>query len=354
VSGSRREALAALFGAAVASAADERGTSRRIPSMQAVPQPYDQVSFQRDEQEVARFHYGAALNRPFVYPVIGPSGRTLTRMGHPGDPYTHSHHNSIWVSYSSVNGIDFWSDHRTDRGRIAVREVVELEDGEERAGVLTKGVWVEATGRELLREYRETWVYRRPNRELLLIFDLTFHAAAADVTFDKAGFGPVGVRVAKWMAVHFGDGRILNSEGGQGEPGTFRKPARWMDYSGSVAEGVREGLTLLDHPKNAGHPSPFHVREDGWMGAMLSTEKAVTIVRGTPLHLRYGVYAHGGSARPEHLDRHWDDFAKLDLHPPFGPPQTERECLHGGHRKFNKPQSFSTTQQCLDYVRKGR
>jgi hypothetical protein len=197
-------------------------------------------------------------------------------------------------------------------------------------------------------------VYRLANRELLLVLDLTFHAAAAVVTFDKAGFGPVGVRVAKWMAVHFGDGRIVNSEGAEGEPAAFRKPARWMDYSGSVAEGVREGLTLMDHPKNVGHPSPFHVREDGWMGAMLSTEKAIPVSRETPLHLRYGVYVHGGVAQPAKLNNRWEEFAKLDLHPAFGPPRAARDCLHGGHRRFNSPQSFATTQQCLDYVQSRR
>ncbi|MBA2527593.1 MAG: PmoA family protein, partial [Pyrinomonadaceae bacterium] len=248
-----------------------------IPAMQAVPQPYDQVSLQRDEREIARFHYGPALNRPFVYPVIGPSGRTLTRMGHPGDPHSHSHHNSVWVSYSSVNGVDFWSDHRADRGRIVVREVTELEDGNDRAGIITKGAWIDPAGKTLVREQRETWVYRLEDRQLLLVIDLKLDAAAGEVTFEKAGFGPVGVRVAKWMSAHFGDGRITNSAGGEGEPATFRKPARWMDYSGSVASGVREGLTLMDHPMNPGHPSPFHVREDGWMGAMLSTERPTII-----------------------------------------------------------------------------
>jgi hypothetical protein len=49
--------------------------------MQAVPQPYKQVSFQRGGGEIARFHFGAALKRPFVFPLVGPSGRSLTRLG---------------------------------------------------------------------------------------------------------------------------------------------------------------------------------------------------------------------------------------------------------------------------------
>src|SRR5687768_551831 len=56
---------------------------KQVPFIQAVPQPYDQLSFQRDGTEIARYHYGKDLRRPFVFPLVGPSGRSLTRMGHP-------------------------------------------------------------------------------------------------------------------------------------------------------------------------------------------------------------------------------------------------------------------------------
>ncbi len=53
--------------------------------MQAVPQPHHEVSFQREGTEIARYFFGAENERPFVFPIIGPSGRSLTRMGHPRD-----------------------------------------------------------------------------------------------------------------------------------------------------------------------------------------------------------------------------------------------------------------------------
>src|SRR6267154_1046201 len=77
-----------------------------VPRMQVVPQPHAQISFQRDGVEIARYHYGDDNPRPFIFPVIGPSGRSLTRMGHPHDPESHSHHNSVWVSYQNVNGVN--------------------------------------------------------------------------------------------------------------------------------------------------------------------------------------------------------------------------------------------------------
>lgn len=322
----------------------------RIPRMQAVPLPGDQISFQRDEKEIARYYYSPALNRPFIYPVIGPSGRTLTRMGHPGDPFTHSHHNSIWISSTKVNGVDFWSDRGASTGRIVTTEIVDLDDSDQRAGVTAKAAWTSGQGKVLLREQRECWVYPLQDAEWMLVLDLLLEAAAEDVTIEHAAFGPIGVRVAKWLSVHFGDGRIRNSSGLEGEKAIFRKPARWVDYSGSIAPQKVEGLTLFDHPGNPGHPSPFHVREDGWMGATLSEDRDTVVTRTKPLHLRYGVLVHAGMPDGSALERRWQEFAKLDLHPPFGPPKTERDCLHGGHRKLNRPHPFATTKQCLDFV----
>ena len=43
-----------------------------VPRMQAVPLPRDEVSFQRDGGEIARFHFAQDQRRPFVFPVIGP------------------------------------------------------------------------------------------------------------------------------------------------------------------------------------------------------------------------------------------------------------------------------------------
>src|SRR5438105_94701 len=112
------------------------------PRMQAVPQPYDQVSFQRDGVEIARFHFETTLKRPFVFPLIGPSGRSLTRMGHPHDPITHSHHNSVWVSHHDVGGVGFWNDATTSEGRIVHQKVIRYEDADDGALIEVQNAWV--------------------------------------------------------------------------------------------------------------------------------------------------------------------------------------------------------------------
>src|SRR5207245_1545335 len=118
--------------------------AKPVPVMQAIPLPHDEVSFQRDGVEIARYVFGRELNRPFVFPVIGPSGRSLTRMGHPGDPETHSHHNSVWISHRDVNGFNFWE----DRGKVGIvqKRVLRFDDGDQSASVWTENAWTASAG----------------------------------------------------------------------------------------------------------------------------------------------------------------------------------------------------------------
>jgi len=293
--------LALFFLASAATAAE-------VPRMQAVPQPYQQVSFQRDGVEIARYHFGPELNRPFVFPVIGPSGRCLTRMGHPHDPESHSHHNSIWISHQDVNGEHFWADR--SGARIIHQRIEEFEDGADTAAVQSFNAWVGKDSKTLLRERRRTSVQLLPDNEWLLILDLQLEAQETDVTLGKTPFGLIGVRMAKSIGVKDGGGTIRNSEGGVNEPDVLWKPSRWVDYSGPITATATEGITLMDHPANPNHPSVFHVRNDGWMGASLTYDAPRTLAPGKPIQLRYGLYIHAGAPTVEQLQQRWQEFSR--------------------------------------------
>jgi hypothetical protein len=313
------------------------------------------VSFQRDGIEITRYHFSPDLNRPFVFPVIGPYGRSLTRMNHPGDPYTHAHHYSVWLGFGRVNGFDFWSDHgKQPHGRIVHKRLDRLEDGDEMAAAVAFAEWTADGGKVLLREKREVFVRLLPDKEWLLVIHAVLDPAADEVVLEKGFLGPMSVRMAKTIGVHHGGGTIRNSEGGENEAGVFRKRARWMDYSGQIDNGVIEGLTLFDHPSNPRHPAHFHVRDDGWMGALLTHEEPLIIAPGSSLDLRYGVYVHAGAPSPESIDRQWRAFAAAPLWPPFGPPRTEKDCLHGDHKRHNTPRQFRSHADCVSFVKIGK
>ncbi len=337
-----------------------------VPAMQVLPLPYDQASFQYLGRELTRYHFGPSLRRPFLYPVAGPEGRSLTRMGHPRDPFGHSHHNSVWISHADVGGVNFWADRAEALsllGRIVCQRIEQYEDGDQSAWLVAVHAWQDGHAKTILLERRRIEVQLDDPDHWWILIDMELAPPGQEpVTIGQSPFGMIGVRMAKTIGVTDGGGRLLNSEGQLGEPAMFRKPARWVDYSGPILpfaspsaseqkllhavssdqpaaspkpqppvaghakpssvpvesrSGVSgkhcAGITLMDHPANPGHPTAFHVRADGWMGASLTLAGPITIQPGQTLRLRYGLWVHPGVPNRAQIDAQWQRFAKMPL-----------------------------------------
>jgi hypothetical protein len=313
----RRDLLASSALAAVALGREVTAQtieSKPVPGMQVLPLPYNQATFELQGKELTRYHYGPELKRPFLYPINGPSGRSLTRMGHPQAPASHIHHNSVWVSHNDVNGDVFWGD--TGPGRIVHQWMVQFTDADNQAGLVAVHHWIGKDNRLHLIERRGITAVDLSNGEWLLIADLQLEADKTPTTLGKTPFGLFAVRMAKSIGVSDGGGTIRNSAGNvneTGDNGVFWKRARWVDYSGPILPGVSEGIAMLDHPANPGHPAYFHVRNDGWMGASLCFEGPITVEPGKLLRLRYGLYIHSGVPKPEAIDLKWSPFSKTTI-----------------------------------------
>jgi len=283
--------------------------AKPVPDMQVIPLPYDQASFQYRGRELTRFHFSPTLTRPFLSPVIGPAGCSYTRMGHPHDPQGHSHHNSIWISHVNVNETDFWAD-RTG-ARIVCRQIDRYEDGMKQASLLCTNAWQNAQSETLMLERRRIEVVPLEVGQWMMTIDLQLEAPGkTPVKLGETPFGIIGVRVAKTIGVNDGGGRILNSKGRINEKQIFRKPARWVDYSGPITAQQTGGITLMDHPGNPGHPTPFHVRNDGWMGPCLTLNEPLTIEPGKPLRLRYALWVHEGVPSRNDVEKLYRPFAE--------------------------------------------
>jgi hypothetical protein len=290
----------------------ELPAARPVPRMQVLPLPGDKASVVRDGSELARYYFGKDLYRPFLYPLIGPSGRSLTRMGHPRDPNTHSHHNSVWISHHDVGSVGFWNDAKSSEGRIVHQKVLRYEDSNEEALIEVQNAWIDGAGRGkvLLEEQRAMRFRPQNDGQWLLVLDMTFSAPKQPVTLGKTNFGFVGVRMAKTIGVNDGGGTIRNSEGAVNERQVHEKSARWVDYSGPITPTARDGITLLDHPQNPNHPTVFHVRDDGWMGTAFNFAAPYTIQPGKPLKLRYGLWVHAGVPTAAAIEEQFAGFAK--------------------------------------------
>lgn len=278
-----------------------------------LPLPGQQAAFRIDGVERTRWHFGHDAERPFFFPMNGPTGSSLTRVGHPGAP-NHDHHRSVWFAHQKVLGIDFWSNN-TD-ARIRQKQWLAYRDGDDEAVMASTLHWGDGHDpQELLQQELVVAVRPRENQQWELEIQITFRPKAESLEFGKTNFGFLAVRVAKNISEHFGGGKLTNSDGAIGERAIFGKPAKWMDYSGPVPTDAAtskqpaiEGITYIDHPANPGQPTRWHVREDGWMGASPCMNASLVTTRQKPLQLRYVLFVHRGGANAEIANRIAGDF----------------------------------------------
>jgi hypothetical protein len=285
-----------------------------VPRMQAVPLPDQCVSFHRDGIEVIRYNYGNQYKRPFLFPVVGPAGRQVTRIGHPRAPQNHGHHLSVWIGHRDVNGVNFWEDRGQNLGHVVHESIDQLDDGPESAAIQCSSIWCDSTGKVLLREQRRISLRRLPSDELFITIDLKLTAVDGVVVLGKTNYGLIGVRVAKSMSVEDGGGMIRNSDGAINEKAVMGRTSRWVDYAGPVTATEIDGIQLLDHPQNPGAPTEFIVRDDGWMGVSLTASTALTIEPTRPLQVCYGLYVHKNQGTSNELEKRWSQFAQQQIY----------------------------------------
>jgi hypothetical protein len=299
---------------------------------QILPLPDHRVSFQLDGVERLCWQYGTSYPRPFFYPLVGPSGVSLTRMGHPGAP-DHDHHRSVWFAHHKVVGVDFWSD-RT-KAQIRQQQWLAYHDGDDDCKMAVQLGWYDGHDPKPMLQ-QELVVVLRPAQDCELFLELqsVFRPTAESLEFGQTNFGFLAVRVAKHLSAHFGGGIISNDSGGVGEPAIFGKPSQYIDYSGQVPKGGFEGVTYVDHPSNPGFPARWHVREDGWMGASVCMAASVVTTRREPLRLRYLLHAHRGKSDDARASKVAADFAAT---PPLEVVKSTARHEHFTIRRVSKP-----------------
>ncbi|MFP6899679.1 MAG: DUF6807 family protein [Opitutales bacterium] len=179
-----------------------------------IPFPDNQTLLQVDGEERTRWHFDPKYERPFFFPFNGPSGSSLTRMGHPGAE-NHDHHRSIWFAHNDVDGFNFWS-NRT-KARVRQKHWLAYVDGKEEAIMANLLGWFDDDGRELMEQELMVGLKPLKDGECFLELQSTFRPKREKVALGKTNFGFLAVRVAKSIAAHWGGGELTNSEGLRGE-----------------------------------------------------------------------------------------------------------------------------------------
>ncbi len=254
-----------------------------------------------DGKPFTAFHYGEETPKPYLYPVIGPTGDPVTR-DYPmkenpleKDPgggiksrQDHHHHRSIWVAHGDVRmgdfskpGSNYWNEVREKDSQAAaatrkgndceiVRRIVRMVGGPVFGQIVADIDWINKDGRRELTEERTYTFFRSDEGSRVIDTRVIFRFPDGDVMFaDTKEGGIVALRLAVTMdevgatvdgrKVH---GQMCNAAGGVGAKGCWGKPAAWCDYVGPV-NGKTVGVAVLDHPKNFRHPVTWHIRDYG-------------------------------------------------------------------------------------------
>jgi hypothetical protein len=288
---------------------------------EAPPAPESGRETLRATQEDARIdlHVGKTLltsyradpaqKYPYLFPMAGPlSGLSLT--AEKTEPYPH--HASVFFACDRVNGGNYWQEGNA-RGQIVS---IERKLGRQTpAGVeiVDSCEWRQPGKPPVMRDRRKIRVQLIPGGWRLFDFEIAW-TAVVDATVEQTNHALFAIRSAADICPK-GGGRLLSSEDGDCEKGTFGRPARWCTFYGKRRQsprGVVEGIALFDHPTNPWKGCPWFTRDYGFASPSPFNfmKQAWQLAAGKSVVLRYGVLLYPGNPREGLVDRFYQRWVR--------------------------------------------
>ena len=283
--------------------------------------PGNRVAVSIAGQPFTNYHYATSWARPFLFPIVGPYGDTITRHFPmeevAGEAHDHPHHKSCWVAWGEVNGTDNWSE-TPGHARQVHRSFETLDSGPVLGRITARNDWVANNGEKTMEERRTLVFYNLPAASRMLDLTVEFVASEKAITFaDTKEGGIASIRVASSMDAKE-NGTITNAYGGTNEKETWGKRAHWCDYSGPV-NGKTVGVTIMDTPTNFRYPTYWHVRNYGLMTANpfglshflgdKTRDGSHTIEQGAVFRFSYRLLFHAGDAGDARVTDRFLDYA---------------------------------------------
>ena len=291
-----------------------------------------------------KMHYGDSVRVPCLWPVLGPGGVEMTR-AYPmkadrrGEASDHPHHTSLWFAHGDVNGHDFWhSKGRFPRIDVAGKPETVIEDG--KTVVKSEHLWHAAEGVALLKERRRV-SFSIDGDVRTIDFDLALEAID-DVRFGDTKEGTFALRLhpALRLKGQIAAGHARDSEGRvDGE--LWGERSRWVTYYGPI-DGKDFGVAVFDHSTNLRHPTWWHARDYGLVGANpfgihdFDGEPEGTgdleLAHSETLRLRYRILIYAGAPDFDVLEAAWQDWiAAAESNKTEGKSKSGESENSGGH-----------------------
>ena len=244
---------------------------------------------------------------PFFFPVNGPvSGATTTSMRNGEYP----HHSSLFFGCDRVNGGNYWQEG-LERGQIVSIGARIVEAKGERVVIEDECIWKRPDAQAPVIDRRKITI-SSPSEDLYqLDFDIEMEMLM-DVTIQKTNHSLFSARIDPDLTVRQG-GAMINSEGKEGEKGTFGVGSSWIDCYGKRKTGT-EGIAIMQHPSNKWYPSPWFTRDYGFISPtpMYWPEngKTTELKKGETINLRYRVLVHAGNSGEADIARLFEQYKK--------------------------------------------
>ncbi len=95
-------------------------------------------------------------NKPILWPIIGPTGKLMTR-SFPmrevkGESRDHVHQRSMWFTHGDVSGVNFWTE-TPGTGSIRHREFTEVRGGDD-AKIVARDDWLSPHDKKICEDQR--------------------------------------------------------------------------------------------------------------------------------------------------------------------------------------------------------
>jgi hypothetical protein len=296
----------------------------------------DKVTVQIDGHLFTEYHFTGA-RRPYLYPIIGPTGGAMTRHWPLQDDLAteerdHPHHKGLWWGHRNVNGIGFWEDSAAkpdvQLGQIVHDSFAAVKSGDDRGFLQARNKWViDGTGEVLCTDERTLTFYKGQDGPMI-DFNITIKAGEKELVFGDDKDGSMAIRLPESMRVEKpkpkgekvaprGDGHIVTSEGKK-DLEAWGTRGDWCDYWGPVEDKIA-GVAMFDNPQNPRHPTWWHVRTYGLFAAnpfgqaqfeKLPDKNAgeFKVPPGQSVTFRYRFYFHAGDTDAAKVADHYREY----------------------------------------------
>lgn len=271
--------------------------------------------------------------RPVLWPLIGPTGKEMTRAysvekGRSHEEQDHIHHRSVWVGYEGLNKNDFWHEFEADRtrpfplGQTKHKKFKTLSAKNSTATIISENDWLGGNGEVVCSDIR-TIVFGANHDQRWFDYDIELIASNGKLEIGDSKEGFFAIRVASTMRVDEGLGGKIITSRGKTNADAWSHQAEWVDYHGPVDDET-VGIAILSHPKSYCPLPRWHVRNYGLFGVNPFGELAftdpktdvtkrplrITLEEDESLKFRYRVILHRGDEKEAKIAEQFVEYAE--------------------------------------------